>query len=142
MENAIKPDIFDVPSTHVVMKKIFFGHDFHCIDWIASVTMATAPELTEVRHDIWNERVRNHEDTEKKLKEYSGWNVGEADRKANKSGPHQSVFWVREKQISYEDRVQRPFEKRYDTVFETGATYQGDWKDNKRHGTSLVTIEW
>jgi len=56
---------------------------------------------------------------------------------AEKNGNTKGMYWVKKKKIPYEQRImeiaENP-EKRYHTTWETGSSYTGDWKDNKKHG--------
>lgn len=58
------------------------------------------------------------------------------DDKAQKSGPHRSVHWVKKKIQTFEERVTQKDNK---PQYQTAAVYTGDWKNNLKHGFGSQT---
>lgn len=60
-----------------------------------------------------------------------------ADAKANRNGPHHSVYWVRSNP-AFEKSVKLGLESD-ESKYRDGARYQGDWADNKKDGFGTLT---
>ena len=65
------------------------------------------------------------------------WKI--ADARANKNGPHHSVFGVKKnREFEESKRIGLPVSKGAGP-YQTGATYSGDWQDNRREGYGALT---